>query len=143
MSARRSSDDDETLPEAEATDEATTEGNEQDPPAVNPPGDGTDPVVSEEPAAAAAEAAPYIAKVRDPEPPAAEESTEEARRIELPEGQVTVIYRGLADLFSHGEHRFRPGEPVAVPSEVAEDLLTHPFEPFEAPDLEAPEPQKE
>lgn len=42
-----------------------------------------------------------------------------------------IVYRGTADSFEHGKHIFRPGEPVEVPSEVAEDLLTYPNEKFE------------
>jgi hypothetical protein len=82
---------------------------------------------------AAAESTPYIAKVVTPseEPPQAEPPAEETRRIEVPEGEVAVVYRGLANVVTHGEYRFRNGEPVTVPSEVAEELLSFPFEPFE------------
>lgn len=56
-----------------------------------------------------------------------------------PEALVTVIYRGDADVADlkgadgKGEHPyvFRNGEPVQVPSSVAQELLTWPFEQFE------------
>lgn len=40
-------------------------------------------------------------------------------------------YLGRADVFRHKEHSFRNGQPVEVPSDVAEELLTTPFERFE------------
>lgn len=58
---------------------------------------------------------------------------------EVPTGHVLVVYRGTADVVVHGEHRFRSGQPVAVPSEVAEDLLTLPNESFEQIEAEAKE----
>ena len=45
--------------------------------------------------------------------------------------EVTLTYRGSADLLEYGDYRFRPDQPVIVPSDVAEELLTLPFEKFE------------
>lgn len=47
---------------------------------------------------------------------------------------VRMVYRGPADVAvweKGGTYRFRRGEPVDVPSSVAEELLTTPFERFE------------
>ena len=46
------------------------------------------------------------------------------------EGETKVVYRGLADSFEHGGRTYRPDQPVIVPSDVAEDLLTYPNEQF-------------
>lgn len=85
----------------------------------------------------------FQAKIIEPPPdePAPDEPTkEEPKRALLPPGTtVTVVYKGTADVADlkgpdgMGEHdyRFRPGEPVDVPSEVAEELLTWPGEQFE------------
>lgn len=51
---------------------------------------------------------------------------------EVPKGHRLVVYTGFADVVEHGEYTFRVGKPVAVPSKVAEELLTLPFESFEA-----------
>jgi hypothetical protein len=45
-------------------------------------------------------------------------------------GEVKLVYLGIADAFEHGGRVFRPDQPVIVPSEVAEDLLTYPNEQF-------------
>ena len=45
---------------------------------------------------------------------------------------TTIVYKGDSDLVSHGSYRFRPGQPVRLPSIVAEELLRNPFERFEA-----------
>lgn len=80
------------------------------------------------------------------EPPAEPEPVDESTTTDAPKAPlltpgttVTVIYRGSADVADlkgpdgMGEHdyRFRPGQPVDVPSEVAEELLTWPGEAFE------------
>lgn len=44
---------------------------------------------------------------------------------------VRLTYTGQADVIDIGGHIIRPGQPVSVPSEVAEELLTMPFEQFE------------
>ncbi len=50
---------------------------------------------------------------------------------ECPAGHVRIVYRGYSALFERGEFKFRPDQPVCVPSDVAEDLLTWPNEQFE------------
>lgn len=72
-----------------------------------------------------------------PETPPTQE-TEEAP--EPPEGHVAVVYSGLADLIELGDLKFRPGQPVYVPSDRVEELLTWPNEPFA---LVAPAPADE
>lgn len=67
---------------------------------------------------------------------AATDKEPESKPKRVPRGQVRITYRGPADVVSHGEFTFRPGQPVDVPSEVAEDLLTLPFEEFEVGDKE-------
>lgn len=63
---------------------------------------------------------------------ASKKSSEEAPKEKPSKVSTTTLrYSGAADVFHHGEHRFRNGEPVAVPSDVAEELLTTPFEKFE------------
>ena len=57
--------------------------------------------------------------------------TDEAPRKASKSGTRMIVYRGRADVFEHGEHILRPGQPVEVPSDVAEDLLTYPNEKFE------------
>lgn len=53
----------------------------------------------------------------------------------LAPGTTRIVYRGLADVAEHGyggnTYRFRPGEPVDVPSEAVDELLTWPNETFE------------
>jgi hypothetical protein len=44
---------------------------------------------------------------------------------------VTIVYVGDADTFSYGPYKFRPGQPAIMPSVIAEELLTYPFEKFE------------
>lgn len=76
--------------------------------------------------------APFEATIIDP--PAESEPTtgkEQETLPEVPEGHELVRYTGSADLFAHGAYQFRGGQPVAVPSEIAEELLTYPHEPFE------------
>lgn len=76
--------------------------------------------------------ASYEAQIVDPVEEA-ESVTEAAQDTEpeVPEGHVLVAYRGPADTFEHGSYTFRGAKPVAVPSTVAEELLTNPFERFE------------
>lgn len=71
---------------------------------------------------------PYVPYVPEATPAAA--PPEEAE-LEVPKGHDAVVYRGIHDSFEHGPFKFRPGKPVVVPSDVAEELLTYPFEPFE------------
>jgi hypothetical protein len=77
-----------------------------------------------------------------PDPPAEGEAGADAppsAPLFEPGTTVRVVYRGGADVADmkgpdgSGEHefRFRNGEPVDVPSEVAEELLTWPGEQFE------------
>jgi hypothetical protein len=78
------------------------------------------------------EPAPYEAKVIDPpEPEPLVAAQPEEAPLEIPTGYEAIEYRGVADMVEHGAFRFRRGEPVAVPSDVAEELLTLPFEHFE------------
>jgi hypothetical protein len=65
-------------------------------------------------------------------PPTDTEVVEETptENAEKPSHRV-VIYRGTADSFRYGVYRFRPGEPANLPSDIAEELLTYPFEKFE------------
>lgn len=98
-----------------------------------------DATKSEEAPPTSSEASPE--DVLDVEAPAAETSEPEAAapsdepvkeaRSERADGGVTLVYRGNADVFSHGAFRIRPGQPVTVPSDVAEELLTFPRERFE------------
>lgn len=67
--------------------------------------------------------------VTDPPPPVEAPSNKPPT---VPRGYVLVVYTGSADVVEYGEHRFRPGQPVAVPSEAAEELLTHTSETFTA-----------
>jgi hypothetical protein len=74
-----------------------------------------------------------VLAVTEPEQPVespAEEPVKEARS-ERDGESTTLVYRGHADVFEHGALRIRPGQPVEVPSDVAEELLTYPHERFE------------
>lgn len=74
---------------------------------------------------------PYEALVIDPPPDTTpEESAEEPAPEPPPEGFVAVTYTGAADVVEFGGYAFRPGQPVYVPSDVAEEVLTLPFETF-------------
>lgn len=55
----------------------------------------------------------------------------EETSLEIPAGHVVLVYRGAADTVEYGTYRLRNGMPVVVPSDVAEELLTLPFERFE------------
>lgn len=63
------------------------------------------------------------------EPTDETEVTEETQ-ASIPDGHVRVTYIGLANVIEHGEFKLRAGVPVDVPSDVAEELLTMPFESF-------------
>lgn len=65
-----------------------------------------------------------------PEPTETKVTITEDRPI-LPPGSYRATYRGGADSADYGGFTFRPGEPVIVPSEVAEQLLTWPNETFD------------
>lgn len=67
------------------------------------------------------------------EPEAAETPAEPAPETPVSAGEatVTLVYRGLADLVTHGAFEFRPGLPVVVPSELADEFLTYPHQAFE------------
>lgn len=71
-------------------------------------------------------AAPQTDDGDAPEPP------RKARR-----GHQLLRYVGHADVVSHGDIRFRPGEVVEVHKDVAEELLTLPYEEFEVVTVEA------
>ena len=45
---------------------------------------------------------------------------------------VSIKYIGRADVYEHGEFRFRRGKPVQVPSDIAVKLLALRIERFEA-----------
>lgn len=95
------------------------------------PATGTEPSAEEAPIEEPVH--PYEAQIIDPaeetEPEAAAEA--EDAQPEVPEGFVLLRYVGVADTFEHDAYTFRGGKPVAVPSEIAEELLTYPFERFE------------
>ena len=63
--------------------------------------------------------------------PKDEAQTEEEAPRKESKATTKIVYRGRAAAFGHGKHTFRPGEPVEVPSDVAEELLTYPNERFE------------
>ena len=81
-----------------------------------------EPEVADAPTAEAAEYVPHLA---EPEP----EASESAEPV--PDGHVRLVYTGFADVVKFKEHTFRGGQPVIVPSDVAEELLTLPNESFE------------
>lgn len=56
---------------------------------------------------------------------------------------VRLTYRGSAAALSYGDFTLRPGVPVEVPKDVAEGLLTHPFEDFEVTEVAPPQPVEE
>lgn len=88
--------------------------------------------VAEEPVAEPEPVAAYEALVVDlPEESEQPEAPPEETAPEPPEGYVAVRYMGAADALEYGEYVFRPGQPVFVPSDVAEEVLTTPFETFE------------
>lgn len=77
-----------------------------------------------------------VLTVGEPEPlapdPAEPETAEPVKETDPEQkGTVTLVYRGTADVLTHGPFRIRPGQPVTVPSDVAEELLTWPHERFE------------
>jgi hypothetical protein len=59
-----------------------------------------------------------------------EEDTPKETRQPIPDGHRLLAYEGPADVMEYGEYVLRPGQPVIVPSDVAEELLTMPFETF-------------
>jgi hypothetical protein len=58
------------------------------------------------------------------------EDAQEETPDTIPDGYRRLTYTGRADVVEYGEFRMRPGQPVLVPSKVAEELLTMPFESF-------------
>lgn len=58
------------------------------------------------------------------------EKETQPKKLELP-SRITVIYRGEAHAFNYGAYTFRPGTPATLPREIAEELLTYPYEKFE------------
>jgi len=128
MSTRRTKADDEAVdetaePEAEAPAEAEPEEQEEE----------------KAPTATQAQVGNWQPKIVEPQPDPVEAADEPAAppRPVLPEGdQISIVYRGEANLAGpvvHGgvSYTFRPGQPVSVPREVAENVLTWPFETFE------------
>jgi hypothetical protein len=79
-----------------------------------------------------AESVPYEALVIDP-PEEADEPDPQVEEEVVPDGAVRIVYRAATPggVLTHGDYKFRSDEPVIVPSEVAEELLTLPFENFE------------
>lgn len=55
---------------------------------------------------------------------------ETAKKSKAEDGLVEVTYLGGADRVDIAQFVFRPGVPVEVPSDIAEELLTFPFEEF-------------
>jgi hypothetical protein len=92
------------------------------------PTEATEPETSDEPADEPV--APFKAKIIDPVEVEAAPEPEETLP-EIPKGHELLSYIGDSDAFVYGEYTFRVGQPVAVPSAVAEELLTYPFERFE------------
>lgn len=56
-------------------------------------------------------------------PPMGMELEEEASSDNA-DASVSLVYTGYADTLSYETYRFRRGEPVEVPSDIAEKLLT-------------------
>jgi hypothetical protein len=87
----------------------------------------------EAPAEEMAQIAPadsYEPIVREP----VEEGPEpEPQEEPVADGSTRVVYRAPTSggALTFGDYKFRSDEPVDVPSEVAEELLTMPFELFE------------
>jgi hypothetical protein len=98
--------------------------------------DEVDVLDAEEPEEVPGPGDPYEALVVIPPPDepveelTAEAAPEEAP-LKAPAGHVALVYRGAADTYFAGDYLFRPDQPVIVPSDVAEELLTTPFERFE------------
>jgi len=86
---------------------------------------------SEEPAEPVKEPAPKgKSTIVEQEPE--EEEEEDTPEPEKPgPNETKIVYHGVADTFEHGGRIYRPDQPVIVPSDVAEDLLTYPNEQFE------------
>jgi len=65
--------------------------------------------------------------------PLTDENVNQETKLNSPirASHMTVIYRGSADSFRYGPYKFRPGQPATLPSVIAEELLTYPFEKFE------------
>lgn len=109
----------------------------------------TESAVVEEPEAASVgaeeEAVPEVAEqaVEEPAFPKGEVENGDAMLVDAAafikedahvkpgDGETAVVYRGLADAFEHDGRVFRPDQPVIVPSDVAEELLTYPNEQFD------------
>ena len=51
-------------------------------------------------------------------------TVEQEAPTDIPPGHVVLTYQGTADRVEHGALSFRVGQPVIVPSDVAEKLLT-------------------
>ena len=64
-----------------------------------------------------------------PSEPAIAEVNEEAPQEH---DVMAVTYTGFADVYEHGEFRFRRGQPVTVPSDIAVKLLSNRTERFVA-----------
>jgi hypothetical protein len=79
-----------------------------------------------------------LSGVQDPTPvdvPDSEDavqSTSAAPEVEVTTAMVKLVYTGNADVVRYAPYEFRPGKPVEVPSVIAEELLTFPFERFVA-----------
>lgn len=121
-----------TAPDPRAFEEAPFD-TPSEPDAEPAPAADAEPATDAEPAPEPV--APYEAQIIDPpaedepQPDAAAEPEETP--LEIPEGFAAVRYLGAADAFEYGAYTFRGDKPVAVPSEIAEELLTFPFERFE------------
>lgn len=125
---------------AEAADDATAAEAEAAPeealPAARPKPEPAEPtIVAEEPAAPAEPDPPGPGQDEVVEDPPISQETDTPP--EIPKGHVAVVYHGLADLIEYGTYKFRPGQPVHVPSDAVEELLTWPNERFE----QVPEPE--
>jgi len=75
--------------------------------------------------------APIELVVASDNPLTDEPTQKDAKPDKAIRSHVTVVYVGNADSFSYGPYKFRPGQPAIMPSVIAEELLTYPFEKFE------------
>lgn len=96
---------------------------------------GEQPVEVDTPPATGPVAPPPIAV--PPEP-----INEDAEPVRAKRGKTWVTYLGHADVLRVDGFALWPGVPVEVPKDLAEGLLTHPFEEFRVSDV-APLPPVE
>ena len=76
-------------------------------------------------------ATPVVRFVPPTDPALADGSAAAEEPRKARSGHVFLTYRGDADVLSFNEYNFRPGIPVETPKDIAEELLTLPFEKFD------------